>query len=741
MKISLFKDVSEVKNPELFNLIDYLDATRDGKWEDLVTKCRNITDYDKKKEFKQKMPTATLSGIFSYRNDSSLISHSEILAMDLDEVEDLNSIKSRLKKDKYTFSVFMSTGGYGLRWLIKIKPNKHKEAFKGALQYLYERYGISADTNSSLSKPYIVSYDPDLYLNPDYQFLDCFEKYIKETVVKNVPSYIHNSDDFENVYKQIIGRQINICDSYDDWLKIGFGLAEEFGEGGRLFFHELSKMSDKYSFTKCDKQYSACLKGRGITKINIKTFYYLAKINGINIASEKTKDIIRTTKNGKKAGLKPKQILDNLKEKGGISASEEFIDSIYNSSDTDNFEDADDSTIHILEMFIKNNYDLKLNEVSGFFETGNTIVNSQAMNTIFIAAKKILPKLDYNLMIRLLKSDFIHSYNPFFEFFNSDGIPHYLPPMPLDDNKMFESPCIDKLASCIVNDNDGYTLFFLRKWLVSIVSSAHKVHSPLLFCLLGPQNTGKTEFFRRLMPEQLKHYYAESKLDKDKDDEILMCEKLIIMDDELGGKSKRDTMKLNNITSRQHFYLRRPYGETNEEILRLAVLCGTSNYKQIMSDPTGNRRIIPTEVQDIDKNVYNSISKKDLFMEMFKLYKQGFDWRITQKDLKLLNKDQEQYTVIVKERELIMKYYEPAQDTDEEKMTTTDIIVELENLTQQKLDARAIGRELDDLGFIRKSIRHGQFNQKVGAFWLVKKTGRETKITGNFIPYTGPTPF
>lgn len=736
MKISLFKNVSEAKNPEILDLIDYLNDTREGKWQDLVNQCRNIHDVEEKKAFKRGMPTATISGIFTYRNDSSLVLHSDVLAMDLDDVEDLNLIKSKLKKDKYTLSVFMSTGGYGLRWLIKIKSAKHREAFKGAMQYLFEVYGISADTNSSLSKPYIVSYDPDLFIKASYEDVPVFEKYVKETVIKNIPSYIHNSEDFENVYKQVMGRRVNLCENYDDWLKIGFGLAEEFGEGGRLYFHELSQMSEKYSFTKCDKQYTACIKARGNSKINIRTFYYLAKNANISIASEKTKDIIRTTRNGKRAGLKPEQIKTNLKEKSGITSTDEFIQNIFNSDEKDNFEDADESTIHVLEMFIKNSYDLRLNEVSGFFEDQGRIINAQAMNSIYISAKKVLPKLDYNLMIRLLKSDFIASYNPFYEFWGSDGIPVILPPNPIDDPIRFETPVIDKLASTIINDDEAFTLFFLRKWLVSIVSSAHKVHSPLLHCLLGPQHTGKTEFYRRMLPNELKGYYAESKLDKEKDDEILMCEKLVIMDDELGGKTKKDTLKLNNLTSRQYFSLRRPYADTNETLLRLAVLCGTSNHLQILSDPTGNRRIIPTIVKDIDKSVYNSINKKDLFFEMFKLYKAGFDWRITPKDLKLLNKDQEKYTVTIKERELIMRYYEPTEDKDSEKMTTTDIIVELEKLTQQRLDSKSVVRELDELGFIKISFRYGLNSSRVTTGWRVKKTNR-FEGGGAITPYTG----
>lgn len=728
MNISLFKNVSEVKNPEIIDLIEYLRNTKEGEWYTIVTKCRSITNEDERKSFKKTMPTACLSGEFSYRSDKNLVYHNSVLAMDLDDVENIPLVRQQLEQDKYVFSCFLSTSGTGFRALIKVDPLKHNEAFKGALQYFWKEYGISCDPNSSISKPYIVSFDPDLYLHDDIDDVPIFKKYIKETVIKNIPVYIHNNDDFENVFKQIIGRNIDITGgNYDDWVKLAFGIAEQFGEAGREYFHALSRPYEKYKFKQADYQYTACLRQTGIgAKVNIRSFYYLAKSHGINIITERTKEVVRITRNSKRAGLNKEQISKNLKEKAGIDGVDSLIDKVYESNEKEAFEDDAESIIATLELFISNNYQLRFNELSGFFENQGVQITPVAMNSIFIAAKKILPKLDYQLMIRLLKSDFIEVYNPLFEFFGSDGIPVILPAVPDPEPKKFESPLIDKLAESIENDNEAFTRYFLRKWLVSIISSAHKVHSPLLLCLLGTQGTGKTEFFRRLMPKELQQYYAESKLDKEKDDELLMTENLLIMDDELGGKSKQDAMKLKNITSKQWFSLRRPYGDHNEKILRLAVLCGTSNYKTVYTDPTGNRRVIPIEVRNINKNLYNSINKKDLFMEMFRLYKEGFDWRIVHSDLALLNKDEDKYSIVIKEREILMRYFVPDNECKpEDRMSTTDICIDIENLTRQRVNPTILGRELEDMGFIKVSTRLGS---KVQKLWCVEKINRYEAI-------------
>lgn len=723
-KVSVFKNVESPTDPKNLELEEYLEKTRDGEWEDIVNQCRLIKDKEERDAFKRKMPTTTLSGTFSYRNDSSLIEHSGYLNIDLDHIANISSVRKKLISDRYVYSVFLSTSGDGLRVLFKIEPNKHREAFKAISQYLWDVYSLPSDPNGvSPSKPYIVSFDPNIYIN--YDDVPVFKKYIKEVPVKQINNFVHTSNDFENILKQITGRNINICESYEDWLKVGFAISEQFGEDGRFYFHEVSRMSPKYSSRVCDYQYTRCLKARGSSKVNISSFYYLAKINGIDISSEHTKKVVRIVRNSKKAGLSKETIIKNLKEFDGIEGVDDIVDQVINNSKIQD-EDDEDSFLSQLEIFISNNYSLKMNEVTGYLENNGKRLTELDLNSMFISAKKLFPKLDYNTMFRLLKSDFVESYNPFFLFFESDGIPVHLPAIPVT-NKGFKSPLIDKLASSIKNSEPAYTSYFLRKWIVGIISSAHKVHSPLILCLAGPQNTGKTEFFRRLLPFPLSDYYAESKLDKEKDDEILMTENLLVVDDEFGGKSKKDSKKLKDYTSKQWFSLRRPYASQNEKILRIAVLGGTSNELEgILVDYTGNRRVIVIEVDDIDKEIYNSIDKKELFIEAYNLYKSSFDWRITYKDIDFLNKNKERYEQVIKERDLIKKYFEPR---DVVRLSTTEIIIEIEILTKQRLSTNAVGRELKELGFQKKSTREGPYNSSLK--WCVARVNRHSEIYNN----------
>lgn len=718
--ITLFKNISSTENPEYTDLITFIEAIRDGEWEDISVKCRSIKDKEEQKRFKASLPTASMSGKFKRRSDAELIEHNNFLIVEFDDLENINQARRLLSNDKYVAAFWMSVGGYGARAMFKIDGEKHRQSFYGVAKYLLDNYGLQVDTNGvNVSKPYIVSFDPNLYLSPDIDNVPVFKKYLKEQIVKKI-DYVDSPEDFRSVITQIKLKNINICEEYINYLKVGFALSEEFGENGRSYYHDLSSISQKYKPKEVDRQYDYCLKAKGSSRANIASFFYLAKINGVNITTERTRTIISVTKNGKRAGLSKNQICENLKKFSSIDNSEDIVDKIFESDDGAGFED--ENFLEQLEMFISSNYSLQMNEVTGYLEQGGNPLSPSELNSIFISAKKVIPKLDYQLMIRLLKSEFTPCYNPFFKFFDSDGIPTILPANPVVSDKEYPSPLIDLLCDTIINDDKEYTRIFIKKWIVSIISAAHKVHSPLLLCLLGKvHGTGKSEWFRRLLPKELQNYYAESKLDKEKDDELLMTENLVIMDDELGGKSKRDNIVLKNITSRQYFYIRRPYGDHNEKILRLAVLCGTSNYMDILTDDTGNRRILPIPVLDIDKKLFNSIDKRELFFEAYKLYRDGFDWRVNPEDVKKLSKESHKYEAISSEKELLERYFAPGND---DRLTTTDIRVELEMISRQKLNAPALGRYLEHLGFERKTTREP--NGSTPKKWMIKRIGRRS---------------
>lgn len=719
--ISIYGNVKDTTGSGTIPTDIFFEYIREGKWQDLVLPIRAMPEKRDRDAAKKLVPMVTVSGKFKTRSDDNLDEHSGYIGMDFDDLDDVEEFKSRVCTDRYVVAAFTSISGRGLCVVFRINPDKHKDAFQGLSAYLYEKYGEPCDpTSINVSRCRFVSYDPHIYINEDK--VEKFTKYPKQKPPKKIDKAIYAPEDFKYVLDQVITNRINLCENYHEWIRICFAFCEKFGEDGRQYFHLVSQYSSKYDPVACDKQYTVALKhNAGGSVATISMFYYYCKQAGLDIYSERTKKIAFTAINGKKGGLTQGQVCDNLHKFEDIDGAEDIVKQVFEQ----NIHLAtDDTLIDQLETYMRQTHSLRRNVITRYIEKDGKQLSKQDLNTIFLNAKKVFENLTFELTDRLIDSHFIHDYNPFFDFFETN-------------KEIVPNGEIARYFGSINTPFPEHALYFARKWIVGVISSIYGTHSPLVLVLSGfKQNTGKTEFFRRMMPDELRPYYAESKLDAGKDDNILMTQKLIIMDDEMGGKSKRENKRFKNVTSADVFSLREPYGRGNVDLKRLASLCGTSNDDQIIDDPTGNRRYLPIEVLSIDFAACNDVDKTALWMEAYHLYKSGFAWKLTQEDIDYLKGGTENFEVVCMEAELIQKYYEtPANENLCEKMTSTDIKVELENLTKQKLVIDRIGKELKRLGFEQKVVRVGNGTKR---YWLVCHT---EKITGQMGPRIIDVPF
>lgn len=75
------------------------------------------------------------------------------------------------------------------------------------------------------------------------------------------------TDDWEKILavgQELLAMGANIAESYSDWIRLGFALADGLGSQGRDLYHQLSALSGKYSEPRCEKQWKECLaKGNG----------------------------------------------------------------------------------------------------------------------------------------------------------------------------------------------------------------------------------------------------------------------------------------------------------------------------------------------------------------------------------------------------------------------------------------------------------------------------------------------
>jgi len=706
MLISHYKNIHDSQDTDI-EFDNFLEGVRSGRWQDIALEVRNAPNKEIKELKKKTAPLVTVSGSFAARKDDAIRKHSNLIAIDIDNLDDAVATKNRIGADPYTLAAFISISGKGLCLIVKIDGTRHLDAFNAIAAYLYNEYQLIVDqSGKNVSRARFISYDPALIQNPNAA---TFKKYLPKKKEYKQQKVVVIKTDFDSMIAQMDQKGLNLCEDYSDWIRICYGLVSEFGEQGREHFHTLSATSSKYNSIDCDAQFDACLKNHNESKgkkSSIGSIYYLAKQNGIDIYTEHSKAIMRHATSQRAAGLSADSIVKSL-EVSGITPEEskEIVEQIVSKD----IKYKSESISTDIAAFV-NTYDLRRNIITRKIELSYKAIDDSDINSIFLDSKAIFKESSKDLVTSIIFSNRVQSYNPLHEFFESE----------LYEYNNDQWPNIQLLLSSIITDTQDADFFILR-WLLSVVASAYGNKSELVLVFCGEkQGTGKTHWFRYLLPKKIRYLYAESKMDAGKDDEILMCGRLIINDDEYGGKSKREEKRMKELTSKEFINVREPYGRVSVDLKRLAVFCGTSNEMQILSDPTGNRRIMPIHILGIDHDLYNQCDKEALWRELFCMFQRGAEYTILKEDIERLNAATEMYKLSTPEDDLISKKLTPGSSTGlGEWMTLTDIQQYLMADTKfNYLNTQRIGSILTALGF--KKDRRTINKSKVMMYYVTR---------------------
>jgi hypothetical protein len=678
---------------------------RSGQHLALIEAYRNTKalSKDEQAEAKQRIPAVTISGTFRDNvSNANLIQHSGLICIDFDAVDDVARLKSELAKDPYTFAALLSVSGNGLAALVKIEPERHLDAFNGLKQYYFKNYGQLIDQScKNVSRLRFLSYDPLLYVNESAK---TFKEYPKKEAKPKQVHTVLTGNEFDELIDRICRGGYDLTEgAYKNYLDIGFALASEFGERGREYFHAVAGQNSKYDHIKADRQYNYCLRDTGQSKIAIGTFYYYAKQAGVELKSQQAVKLENIAKMAKKQGRAQESVVEIARLSGmDVEKATETAAAVFEANVS--LQLTGQTPVALCQLYIQNNHQLHYNTITADIEDRSVLFNSKpkilddmSLNTMYLRFSELTDnKISFEFFCRVIYSELTRYYNPFEDFLKAN------------ESVQRSQQIIDELAACI-ETTTPHVAKYLTHWGVGMIASVYGYTSPLVLVLAGErQNTGKTEFFRRLLPKPLANYYAESKLDGGKDDDILLTKKLIIMDDEFGGKSKFEAKRFKELTSKASFSIRLPYGRTHRDLKRLAVLAGTTNDLGLISDPTGNRRILPINVLAIDHARYNSIDKTALFMAFYDLYQSGFNWHLSTEDILQLNENSSEFNAINFEAELINQYFRVPQNGDYcDYLTNTELKIYLEVNSQQRIfDTRKLGMEMKNLGFeqVRRKV-------------------------------------
>jgi hypothetical protein len=173
-KFTVFKDLFKSKDtPYTVTLSQVYKRIKIGNNE-LIQKIsiiRNEPDKEKRNQAKKKLLAIMFNGVFSERNNKSLLQHSGMCTIDFDgypNKEEKDKHWNELIKDKYTLMCFTSPSGNGIKLLIRIPKcdmHEHVRRFKAYKNYINSEY--FDNSNCNVSRVCYESYDPNIYLNKE----------------------------------------------------------------------------------------------------------------------------------------------------------------------------------------------------------------------------------------------------------------------------------------------------------------------------------------------------------------------------------------------------------------------------------------------------------------------------------------------------------------------------------------------------------------------------------------------
>jgi len=615
MKFSFYQNIKDTNKTDI-ELDNYIDIIKNGKYQDLVLTARALKKEPLRyKELKNQMPCITGSAIMNQGSkvESNILELNGLIVIDIDEDVNLQLL-NKINEDKYTFVSHRSFGGDGLCVFIKINSNKFLESFNEIGQYYWDNFNIMIDQScKNKNRLRFLSYDPYIFHN------EKAVKFIAKTKIKKVEKkdFIFVQDDFSNIIDKLKG--IDLCqDDYKRYCDIGFAIGSKFGDSGLNYFKAICQNGSKYNEKDIEKHYKNFCKGGNIT---IATFYHYCKEDGLEVYSELTKKTIATVALQKTQGTPTiESVKKHVTEVLKLDApSDDLINNIINSK-IDFQVESEETEVNQLKNFIHENYNPFRDSITNEIFINDKILDDIKLNSIYFSAKNCL---DFNVnksdVRDMINSEATETVNPLNEFFS---------------NKEFETGNIEKYADCIFPQSE-YNRWAFKKWLVGSVHNWISPHhetkvSPLTLVLCGQkQGTGKTSFFRNLLPKDLRKYLIEHRIDaKDKDSIYNLVKGLLVLDDEFGGLATKDVKDFKKIADANQIDIRLPYSAFYSKMKRKASLCGTSNESDILKDVTGNRRILPINVVSIDYDAMIKINTDDLWREAYDLWRKDFDWKI-----------------------------------------------------------------------------------------------------------------
>ncbi|MBK8368936.1 MAG: virulence protein [Bacteroidetes bacterium] len=304
-------------------------------------------------------------------------------------------------------------------------------------------------------------------------------------------------------------------------------------------------------------------------------------------------------------------------------------------------------------------------------------------------------------LMDIIFSDFSPKVNPVKDYFENL--------FPWDE----ETDYIEELCNTVRCKNTEQWTSYLKKWLVGVVANVfieERCANHTMLVLTGSQGKFKTTWLENLCPKTLTNYLYTGKLNlESKDSLTLIAENLFInIDDQLKQLHKKDENELKNLITINYVKYRRPYDPIITEYPHLCSFMGSVNGNEFLNDPTGSRRFLPFEVENINIKESQNLDIDLVWAQAYHLFINKFRYWFIDDEIDELNKRNNEFSMISQEEELLNYYYSnklPEFSNAVFKCIPPAILLaELQQKTKQNLSPKKLGEALTKLGYVKRQM-------------------------------------
>ena len=376
----------------------------------------------------------------------------------------------------------------------------------------------------------------------------------------------------------------------------------------------------------------------------------------------------------------------------------------------DNRGDSKTATVEEIKSFLDGHISLRFNEITSRVEyeipADNTDahrfmpVNDRIVNSLW-SQMSTITRVNIQDMYRVIESDYVPVFNPFKAYLNN---------LCQSVKSVGDRDYIQELAQTVRvkggEQEQKLWHLYLKKWLVGMVASwiSEDVVNNVILVLIGEQGAYKTTWFNYLLPPPLKQYfYTKTNANRmSKDDILTLAQYALVCCEELDTMRPAELNQLKAAVTMPSIDERAAYAHYHEHRKHIASFCGTGNNTQFLSDPTGNRRWLPFEVESILSPREHPFHYEGIYAQALSLYTSGFQYWFTKEEIQELNRHNKQFETPHLEHELVDLYFRRPIDSElGEFISVARALQMISNGISQKLSAVNVGRAFSDLGFKR----------------------------------------